>query len=102
MNLKSIIVWVVIVLVLYLVWLWAYGDSWNHRLVGLHDATTMKVVPGHRLPGGATSDYTFSVWIYVTNWNVRIGEPKDVPFVIRETARKFQHTLSQVSVWERT
>lgn len=76
MNLKSIIVWVVIVLVLYLVWLWAYGDSWDHRLVGLHDATKMKVVPGNRLPGGATSDYTFSVWIYVTNWNIRIGEPK--------------------------
>ena len=29
------------------------------------------------------------------------GEPRDVPFVIRETARKFQHTLSQMSVWEK-
>lgn len=27
--------------------------------------------------------------------------PLDVPFVIRETRRKFQHTLSQVTVWER-
>ena len=32
---------------------------------------------------------------------VRVGEPRDVPFVIRETARKFQHTVSQVTVWER-
>ncbi len=31
-----------------------------------------------------------------------IGEPRDVPFVIRETARKFQHTLSQMTVWEKT
>lgn len=31
----------------------------------------------------------------------RIGEPQDVPFVIRETVRKFQHTWSQVSIWER-
>lgn len=30
-----------------------------------------------------------------------IGQPQDVPFVIRETKRKFQHTMSQVSVWER-
>ena len=28
--------------------------------------------------------------------------PQDVPFVIRETARKFQHTLSQVTLWRRT
>jgi 5-histidylcysteine sulfoxide synthase/putative 4-mercaptohistidine N1-methyltranferase len=30
-----------------------------------------------------------------------IGEPLDVPFVIRETRRKFQHSLSQVTLWER-
>ncbi|MCP4572851.1 MAG: 5-histidylcysteine sulfoxide synthase [bacterium] len=30
-----------------------------------------------------------------------VGEPRDVPFVIRETARKHQHTLSQLTVWQR-
>lgn len=30
-----------------------------------------------------------------------IAAPQDVPFVIRETARKFQHTLAQVSVWRK-
>ena len=30
-----------------------------------------------------------------------LGEPADVPFVIRETRRKFQHTLSELTVWER-
>ena len=28
-------------------------------------------------------------------------ETRDVPFVIRETARKFQHTVAQMSVWEK-
>ena len=28
-------------------------------------------------------------------------ETRDVPFVIRETARKFQHTVAQMSVWKR-
>ena len=32
----------------------------------------------------------------------RIGEPRDVEFVIRETARKYQHTVSQVTVWEKS
>ncbi|MFA6144897.1 MAG: putative 4-mercaptohistidine N1-methyltransferase [Sulfurimonas sp.] len=27
---------------------------------------------------------------------------EDVPFVIRETSRKFQHTISQMSVWRKT
>ncbi len=30
-----------------------------------------------------------------------VGEPRDVPFVIRETARKFQHTVAQLTCWER-
>lgn len=30
-----------------------------------------------------------------------LGEPRDVPFVIRETRRKHQHTLAEVTVWER-
>ena len=30
-----------------------------------------------------------------------LTEPKDVPFVIRETKRKFQHTLAEVTLWER-
>ncbi len=29
-----------------------------------------------------------------------MGEPKEIPFVIREHKRKFQHTLSEVTVWE--
>jgi putative 4-mercaptohistidine N1-methyltranferase len=29
------------------------------------------------------------------------AEPLDVPFVIRETARKYQHTIAQMTVWER-
>ena len=29
-----------------------------------------------------------------------LGEPRDVPFVIRETHRKFQHTVAELTVWE--
>ena len=30
-----------------------------------------------------------------------VGEPRDIPFVIRETRRKFQHTVSELSAWQR-
>ena len=29
-----------------------------------------------------------------------LGEPRDVPFVIRETRRKFQHTVAELTVWQ--
>jgi 5-histidylcysteine sulfoxide synthase/putative 4-mercaptohistidine N1-methyltranferase len=29
------------------------------------------------------------------------GAPRDIPFVIRETRRKFQHSLAEMTVWER-
>jgi 5-histidylcysteine sulfoxide synthase/putative 4-mercaptohistidine N1-methyltranferase len=29
-----------------------------------------------------------------------LGEPRDVPFVIKETRRKFQHSLAELTVWE--
>ncbi len=30
-----------------------------------------------------------------------LGEPRQVPFVIRETRRKFQHTVAEMTAWER-
>jgi hypothetical protein len=30
-----------------------------------------------------------------------LGAPRDVPFVIRETRRKHQHTVAEVTLWER-
>jgi len=29
-----------------------------------------------------------------------LGEPRELPFVIRESRRKFQHTVSELTVWE--
>lgn len=30
-----------------------------------------------------------------------LEEPKDVPFVIRETSRKYQHTIAQMTIWRK-
>jgi 5-histidylcysteine sulfoxide synthase/putative 4-mercaptohistidine N1-methyltranferase len=35
-------------------------------------------------------------------WFERIAEPVAVPFIIRETKRKYQHTLSEMTVWKKT
>ena len=33
---------------------------------------------------------------------VLLDAPQDMEFVLRETRRKFQHTLAELTVWERT
>jgi hypothetical protein len=33
---------------------------------------------------------------------VMLGAPRNVEFVIRETRRKFQHTIAELTAWERT
>ena len=30
-----------------------------------------------------------------------VGDPKNIPFVIRETARKFQHSVAEMSIWRK-
>ncbi len=30
-----------------------------------------------------------------------VTEPQDIPFVIRETARKFQHSVAEMSIWRK-
>ncbi|MDK9716316.1 MAG: 5-histidylcysteine sulfoxide synthase [Trichlorobacter sp.] len=30
----------------------------------------------------------------------QVGEPQNLPFVIRETQRKFQHTITELTIWE--
>ncbi len=45
--------------------------------------------------------YTLEGLTNILEKNFELVETQDVPFVIRETARKFQHTLSQMSVWKK-
>ncbi len=45
--------------------------------------------------------YTLEGLTNILEKNFELIETQDVPFVIRETARKFQHTLSQMSVWKK-
>ena len=33
---------------------------------------------------------------------VLLDAPQDIEFVIRETRRKFQHTVAELTAWERT
>lgn len=75
MDVKKIILAIVVILVLY--FLYSYFASSNEAtLVKMHDAKTLQVISPDKLPSGITSDYTFSIWFYINDWNYRFGETK--------------------------
>ena len=78
MDTKQIITGIVIVLVIYLLYLYFFGDGTRSYLSGMHEATKQKVISPASLPKGGSSDYTYSIWLYISNWNYRVGEQKNI------------------------
>ena len=76
MSVQNIIVGVVIVIVIYLLYIWIFGDSTRSHLVSMHDAKKSLVLTGDNVPHGSSADYTYSFWVYISNWNYRVGEKK--------------------------
>lgn len=77
MDVKKIVIGVVILVLLYLVYTYFFSSSAGQTtLVNMHDATKYQVIPATSLPGGNSTDYTYSIWLYINDWNYRYGESK--------------------------
>ena len=76
MDVHKIVLGVVIVLLIYFVYLYFFAKSNQSTLVSYHDATQQMSISASSLPAGATTNYTFSVWFYINEWNYRYGEEK--------------------------
>lgn len=74
-NLHTIILTIVTLLVLYLVYMYFFSNSAT-TLVKMQDARGQSTVSPSSLQSGTTSDYTFSIWFYINDWNYRIGQDK--------------------------
>jgi len=80
MEAKNVLLFVIIIVLLYIVIKYVIKDV--NTLTGLVSAQTMQKIEASSLASsssdGATSNYTYSIWIYVDDWNVKYGEPKVV------------------------
>ena len=76
MSAQNIIIGVVIVIVIYLLYVWIFGDSSRSHIVSMHDAKKSLMITGDNVPHGSSADYTYSFWVYISNWNYRVGEKK--------------------------
>jgi hypothetical protein len=70
---------VIIIIVLYVVYSFFFKDHTSANLVGMHNAKQQLRIEGSTIPGNASSiDFTFSIWVYVNDWNYQYGEKKHI------------------------
>ena len=82
MDFKNVLLIVGVIIVLYLVYLTLFKDTSTHQLFSAHNAKSYASFNAKDLPGGGlSSDYSYSFWIYVSNYNYRFGVQK--PIIVR-------------------
>lgn len=75
MELKPILIAIVVVIALYLLYQ-AFGDKAT-SLSKMQQGNKAVTLAADTLPASNnTSNYTYSVWFFVNDWNYRYGEPK--------------------------
>ena len=64
-------------------------------------ATEKRLWLGGYVGENGNAVYTLDGLKEILSSHFELIDTQDIPFVLRETARKFQHTLSQMSVWKK-
>jgi len=78
MEVKNILLLVIIIVLLYIVISYVVKDA--NTLSGLSSGQTMQKIEATSLASstssGSTSNFTYSIWFFIDDWNYRYGEPK--------------------------
>jgi hypothetical protein len=74
--LRRIIFGVITVVVLYLIYIHFIADFESKILLKMHDAHTKYTIDYGDLPGGAVASYSYSIWLYINDWNYGFAENK--------------------------
>ena len=78
MEAKNVLLFVVIVVLIYIVYGFIVKDV--NTLSGLTSGQTMQTINPSSLAAssssGNTSNFTYSIWMYIDDWNYRYGEEK--------------------------
>lgn len=79
MNYKSILLGVIVIIILYLVYVYVFSDSSSTILYSGGNAKKQVVIPAKSLTGNPASvEFTYSIWIYVNNWQYGYGQGKTI------------------------
>jgi len=79
MELSNIVLGVAVILVLYFLYGYLFGDSsTTSSPSSLLDAKSMQVVGANTLPANVSTNYGYSIWFYIDDWSYRLGESKTI------------------------
>lgn len=74
---EKILIIVVIFVILVLLYNWLTGK--DTTLSAMNRADTKKIVVKHnKLPKNNSSDFTYSIWFFIDDWNINYGETKNI------------------------
>ena len=76
LSVRNIVIGVVLVLLIILVIRWLWSDQ--TKLAGMNDGTKVTKISSSDLAQSNSSNYAYSVWMYIEDWSYRYGEPKIV------------------------
>ena len=78
MNPLTIVIIIVVIVLLVIVWKYMLSDPYT--LQGLQNAQTATTISASDLETNGTdvpsSNFAYSIWFYVNDWNYRYGKPK--------------------------
>lgn len=75
-SFTRILLIVVVLIILYLMYKYYKSNKKSKTLVKSHNAKQPITIGDGSLPKNRSTDYTYSIWYYVDNWNYKIGENK--------------------------
>ena len=91
MDIKKIIFGAVILVILYIFYTTVFSDKSKSSLVKMHSALDNEDTIQHTsLYGSGSTDYTYSFWIYINDYNQNYGEKKMI------LERKYSQTAQGV------
>ena len=80
MDTTNIIIIIVVILVILVLIYFIQKDSFQQTSLtsGLLDATNKTVISADNIKAGSNGsvNYTWSIWIYISDWSYRLGEKK--------------------------
>lgn len=77
MNAKGILITIVILILLFII---IRAIFFNNKNTGIEDAKVSQIVSASNLSSDSdnTANFTYSIWLYISDWNYKYGEPKIV------------------------
>ena len=76
MDLKLIIGVVIVVIILYLIWTYLFTSV--KVLMSFQNASNLNCVSGKDVSQSGLNNYSFSTWVYISDWSGNYGLPKNI------------------------